>query len=166
MFQQVQSFVWANQWLVPIILWFVIGLVSWALKPRTQAQYDKMNPRIAALLVALGGVANLPKIVEYLRRVITGWATPARTTALVTLCTFGLGLHAIACANTHASPADFGITDESIAHGAAIKQCLADARDNIRLKLPNVCAIYNECQQGVARKYGAQIGRASCRERV
>lgn len=149
---QVQQWVWRNQWIIPLVVWLITAIITEIFKPRTQAQYDAMNPRIAALLVSLGSVSNVSKLLEYAKRVFTGWAAPP--SALLVLCALPF-LHG--CGSARANPVDFGITPRSVEHAKAIDKCLSDAAINVAAKVPTVCAIYNQCQRDVATKYNAPI---------
>lgn len=144
---QVQAWVWRNQWIIPILIWLAVTVITEIFKPRTPEAYAKLPPRIAALLVSLGSVTNVSKLVEYAKRVITGWAQPpSAMLGLLLLVPLMQG-----CKDARA--VDVGITPRSLNHGAEIGACLQSARDDIAAGKSNVCDAFNACQRAVARKY-------------
>lgn len=151
---QVQSWVWGNQWIMPLLLWLITTIITETFKPRSQAAYDRLPPRLAALLVSLGSVTNVSKMLEYAKRVITGWAAPP---LLMLFFVFALS----GCRDARA--ADFGITERSASHDVAVSQCLHDAQEAVGKKLPGVCETFNACQREVAVKYNVPV-RGVCVE--
>lgn len=149
---QLQQWVWSNQWIVPIILWVLVTIITEIFKPRTPEQYAKMPPRLAAFLVMLGSVTNASKLIEYAKRIFTGWAQPPSAMLGLFVCA------ALLQGCNSARAADFGVTDRSLGHAKEIGKCLQDARTTLatgdEAKRASVCETFNACQRAVAVKYG------------
>lgn len=72
-----QAWLSAHPLAATAIGWLVLSLLLWAFRPRTESEYDKLPPRLAAFLQLLRGLfGDGAKILEAARKLFSGVSLP------------------------------------------------------------------------------------------